>query len=69
MSADKTPERRKAGEPARSKPRPRLRLVKPRSECSTAGFVIDFPEEVRELLRGRKRRRKDRDDDGPQEAA
>jgi hypothetical protein len=58
MSAKKTAEPRRAGQPFHRKPGPRLRLLKPRSECSTTGLILDSPEEVKELLRGQKRRRK-----------
>jgi hypothetical protein len=65
VSTKKTAKPRKAGEPADLRPEPRLRLLKPQSECSTTGLVTELSGEVRKLLRGQKRRRKGPAGDGP----
>jgi len=66
---DKTLKRRKAGAPVRPKPGPRLKLLKPQSECSTAGLINELSEEVKALLRRQKHRRQGVVDEDPPEAA
>ena len=69
MSADKTARRRKAAAPTRRGPEPRLRLLKPQSECSTTGLLAELSREVEAMLRGQKRRREDPVGEDPPEAA
>ena len=69
MSNNKSPKLRKAGEPVYPKPRPALKLLKPDSECSTLNHSINFPDEVKEMLNGQKRKRiVEFDDDTPDAA-
>lgn len=67
MSTKKLAKPRKAGEPAYPELRPRLRLLKRRSECLTVGLVTELAEDVKAMLREQKRRRgPTTDDDRPQ---
>jgi hypothetical protein len=68
MSANKTNRTRKAGSPAFPKQKPRLKLLKPNSECSTTKLIIELPQEVKEMLREQKRRRVGMNDDDAPEA-
>ncbi len=69
MSTNKSPKLRKAGEPVYSTQRSALKLLKPDSECSTLDLIIKFPDEVKEMLSGMKRKRTvDMDDDTPDAA-
>lgn len=69
MSTNKTPKPRRAGEPVCQQPKPKLRLLKPQSECSTTDLIAELSHEVKVMLRGQKRRREARADDDSPEAA
>jgi hypothetical protein len=56
MSADKSPRTRKAGEPAYPKQKPALRLLKPKSDCSTTSRITELSEEVKATLDDMNRR-------------
>ena len=58
MSGDRPGRQRKAGEGVFPAPRPsKLRLLKPRSECSTADLVTELPQDVKAMLRRVRRKR------------
>jgi hypothetical protein len=69
VSTNKTTKTRKTGEPVRQRPKTKLRLLKPQSECSTTDLITELSREVKVMLRGQQRRRKVRADDDPPEAA
>lgn len=69
MSKDKTARRRKAGAAVSRGSEPRLRLLKPQSECATTGLIAELSREAEAMLRGQKRRRKAAADEDPPEAA
>jgi len=56
MSTNKSPRTRKAGEPAYPKQKPALRLLKPKSECSTTSRITELSEEVKATLDDMNRR-------------
>jgi hypothetical protein len=56
MSTNKSPKTRKAGEPAYPKQKPALRLLKPKSECSTTSRITELSEEVKATLDDMNRR-------------
>jgi hypothetical protein len=55
MSANKPARPKKAGSPVFPRQKPKLRLLNPKSECSTTDLIIELPQNVLEMLRGQKR--------------
>jgi hypothetical protein len=68
VGRDKTVRTRKAGIPVAPAPEPRLRLLRPDSECSTADHALGLSREVKEMLKGLRRKPADTNDDGPEAA-
>lgn len=66
---NKSAKLRKAGETVYTKRRSALKLLKPDSECSTPDLIIKFPDEVKEMLSGIKRKRRVEFDDDTPDAA
>jgi len=56
MSINKSHRTRKAGEPAYSKQKPALQLLKPSSECSTTRLIPELSQELKATLDDMKRR-------------
>ena len=72
MSRDKNVRTRKADIPLAlvPAPEPRLRLLRPDSECSTADNALGLSQEVKEMLKGMRRKpaTTKTKDDGPEAA-
>ena len=70
MSKDKKVRTRTAGTPVAPAPQPRLRLLRPHSECSTADYALGLSQEVKEMLKGMRRKpaTTKTKDDGPEAA-
>ena len=68
MSKDKKVRTRTAGIPVAPVPEPRLKLLRPNSGCSTADHALGLSEEVKEMLKGLRRKPASADDDGPDAA-
>lgn len=69
MTTHKPAKRRKPGERVYPEPKPKLRLLKPQSECSTPELGSELAEELKAALCRLVRKREHRDGDGPPEAA
>ena len=69
MSTHKSAKKRKPGERVYPEPKPRLKLLKPDSECSTPGLALEPSQGVKAILRGLNREREPRAGDDTPEAA
>ena len=59
---------RKAGAPVAPQPEPKLRLLRPISECSTADHALGLGQELKGMLKGARRKPKAASNNEPEAA-